>query len=57
MPDFEPVVIDHPVSSITQEEISARIRQIRQAAEKMWIGGQIRDNLEHETERRGATLE
>jgi hypothetical protein len=38
MPDFEPVVIDHPVSSITQEEIGARVCQIKQAAEKIWVG-------------------
>jgi hypothetical protein len=39
MPDFEPVVIDHPVSSITQEEIGMRIRQIRERAEKIWVAG------------------
>jgi hypothetical protein len=38
MPDFEPVVIDHPVSSITQEEIAARVRQIRESAERIWRG-------------------
>ena len=38
MPDFEPVVIDHPVSSITQEEIGARVRQIREKAERTWLG-------------------
>jgi hypothetical protein len=38
MPDFEPVVIDHPVSSITQDEISARVHQIGQAAVKIWVG-------------------
>ncbi|HEX3342015.1 MAG TPA: UGSC family (seleno)protein [Pseudolabrys sp.] len=37
MPDFEPVVIDHPVSSITQDEIDARVRQINEQAEKIWI--------------------
>jgi hypothetical protein len=39
MPDFEPVVIDHPVSSITQDEIDKRVRQIRERAEKIWVGG------------------
>ena len=39
MPDFEPVVIDHPVSSITQEEIGTRILQIREKAERIWLGG------------------
>src|SRR6202011_1381468 len=38
MPDFEPVVIDHPVSSITREEIATRAVQIRERAEKIWIG-------------------
>jgi hypothetical protein len=38
MPDFEPVVIDHPVSSITGEEIAARVRQIRERAERIWLG-------------------
>jgi hypothetical protein len=39
MPDLEPVVIDHPVSSITREEIDMRVRQIKETAEKIWIGG------------------
>jgi hypothetical protein len=39
MPDFAPVVIDHPVSSITQDEIDARVRQIEQQAEKIWMVG------------------
>jgi hypothetical protein len=30
MLDFDPVVIDHPVSSITQDEIDARVRQIKE---------------------------
>jgi hypothetical protein len=37
MPDFEPVVIDHPVSSIRREEIDTRVRQIRERAERVWI--------------------
>ena len=37
MPDFEPVVIDHPVSSITQEEIDLRVRQIKNGAERIWL--------------------
>jgi hypothetical protein len=40
MPDFEPVVIDHPVSSITSEEIGARVRQIRERAERVWTGSE-----------------
>src|SRR5215470_11666936 len=38
MPDFEPVVIDHPVSSITQKEIGMRVHQIRERAERIWLG-------------------
>ena len=37
MPDFEAVVIDHPVSSITQDEIDARVRQIKEQAETIWV--------------------
>lgn len=37
MPDLEPVVIDHPVSSITLDEIAARVRQIAEQAERIWI--------------------
>jgi hypothetical protein len=38
MPDFAPVVIDHPISSITQEEIAARVLQIREKAQRIWLG-------------------
>lgn len=37
MPNFEAVVIDHPVSSVTQDEINARVRQIKEQAEKIWV--------------------
>ena len=37
MPDFAPVVIDHPVSSITPHEIAARVHQITEQAERIWI--------------------
>src|SRR5262249_46110280 len=37
MPNFEAVVIDHPVSSITQDEINARVRQIKEQAERIWV--------------------
>jgi hypothetical protein len=33
MPNFEAVAIDHPVSSITQDEINA----IKEQAEKIWV--------------------
>jgi hypothetical protein len=36
MPDLEPVVIDHPVSSITQEEIDVRVHQIKEKAQRIW---------------------
>ncbi len=36
MPDLEPVVIDHPVSSITQDEVATRVRQIKEKAQKVW---------------------
>src|SRR5271169_2706638 len=41
MPDLEPVVIDHPVSSITQDEVDARVRQIKEKAQKIWMAGSI----------------
>ena len=44
MPDFEPVVIDHPVSSITQEEIGRRVLQIREKAERVWLVDENRDH-------------
>lgn len=37
MPNFTPVVIDHPVSSITDDEIDRRVCQIEEQAEKIWI--------------------
>ena len=37
MPDLAPVVIDHPVSSITPDEIAARVRQISEQAGRIWI--------------------
>jgi hypothetical protein len=39
MPGLEPVVVDHPVSSITADEVAARVRQIRHAARKVWSAG------------------
>ena len=37
MPDLAAVVIDHPVSSITPDEIAARVHQIIEQAERIWI--------------------
>jgi hypothetical protein len=33
-----PVVIDHPVSSITQAEIDARAAMVAERAPKVWLG-------------------
>lgn len=40
MRELEPVVIDHPVSSITAEEVMQRVAQIRAQAELVWKGTQ-----------------
>jgi hypothetical protein len=40
MKALEPVVIDHPVSSITAEEVAQRVAQIRQQAQQVWLGTQ-----------------
>jgi hypothetical protein len=44
MPGFQPVVIDHPVSSITFEEIMTRALQIRERAEQVWTGAPRRSS-------------
>jgi hypothetical protein len=38
MPGLEPVVIDHPVSSITDAEVTQRVAQIVAQAQKVWTG-------------------
>ncbi len=38
MPDLRPVVIDHPVSSITQEEVQQRVAMIKAQAQEVWLG-------------------
>jgi hypothetical protein len=38
MPSLQPVVIDHPVSSITAQEIAARVGQITKQAQAVWLG-------------------
>jgi hypothetical protein len=38
MPGLRPVVIDHPVSSITAEEVAARVAVIDRMAEAVWLG-------------------
>ncbi len=38
MKALEPVVIDHPVSSITAEEVTRRVAQIKEQAQQVWLG-------------------
>ncbi len=38
MPDLRPIVIDHPVSSITDEEVQQRVAIIRVQAQEVWLG-------------------
>jgi hypothetical protein len=38
MPGLRPVVIDHPVSSITLEEVAQRVAQIEAQAQQVWLG-------------------
>ena len=38
MPDFRPIVIKHPVSSITDEEVNERVQIIKGQAQEVWLG-------------------
>lgn len=38
MPDLRPVVIDHPVSSITDDEVLQRVAMIKEQAQEVWLG-------------------
>ncbi len=38
MPALQPLVIDHPVSSLNAEEIAARVEQIRRGVTAVWLG-------------------
>jgi hypothetical protein len=38
MQTLEPVVINHPVSSITQDEVAQRVAQIKAQAQEVWLG-------------------
>lgn len=38
MPGLHAVVIDHPVSSITQAEVDVRVAQIEKQAQEIWLG-------------------
>ena len=41
MPDLRPIVIDHPVSSITAEEVASRVVVISEQAQEVWLGSRI----------------
>ena len=38
MPDLQPVVIDHPLSTLSEAEIDARAAQAAAGAAKIWLG-------------------
>jgi len=38
MPDLKPVVIDHPLSTISESEIDARAAQAAEQAADIWLG-------------------
>ena len=38
MPDLIPVVIDHPLSTISDSEIDARAAQAAEQAARTWLG-------------------
>ena len=38
MADLNPVVIDHPLSTISDSEIDARAAQAAEQAERIWLG-------------------
>jgi hypothetical protein len=38
MKTLEPVIIAHPVSSITSEEVAQRVAQIKTQAQEVWLG-------------------
>jgi hypothetical protein len=40
MPDLVPVVIDHPLSTISDAEIDARAAQAADQAARIWLGEQ-----------------
>lgn len=39
MEDLDPVVIRHPLSSISEEEIEARAASAVEQAKRIWLGG------------------
>ena len=40
MPDLSPVVIDHPLSTLSEAEIDARAAQAVEGAVAVWLGRQ-----------------
>jgi hypothetical protein len=38
MPDLAPVIIDHPLSTLSETEIDARASQAADGAVKVWLG-------------------
>ena len=38
MPDLAPVVIDHPLSTLSEAEIDARASQAAEGAAAVWLG-------------------
>jgi hypothetical protein len=38
LPDLMPVVIDHPLSTLSESEIDARAAQAAAGAAKVWLG-------------------
>ena len=43
MPDLAPVVIEHPLSTITDAEIGARAAQAAEQAARIWLGAKATD--------------
>ena len=42
MPDLVPVVIDHPLSTISEADIDARAAQAAERSARIWLGRQLR---------------
>ena len=37
---LDPLMIDHPVSSITAQEVAQRVAQVKEQAQQVWLGTQ-----------------
>ncbi|TCT08638.1 UGSC family (seleno)protein [Paralcaligenes ureilyticus] len=42
MAELEPIIISHPVSSITQEQVDQRVAQIKTQSQAVWLGDKLR---------------